>query len=146
MKKNSQIKYLNTAKLLNKRELKILDDAGLKKVYDFQEIPVIGLVQLSKLGFESAVDVLKVLHPYYKKKLDLKRLQEPYWQSWFFFKFCVNSKRWHKNKLIMWWVRQILAYPPHLHHSKNNKACQGRLPIGSRSFYPLHDLEFLLLW
>ena len=72
MKKNSQIKYLNTAKLLNKRELKILDDAGLKKVYDFQEIPVIGLVQLNKLGFESAVDVLKVLHPYYKKKLALK--------------------------------------------------------------------------
>ena len=69
MKNNSQIKYVNNAKLLNKREMKILDDAGLKKVYDFQDLPVIGLIQLNKLGFESAVDVLKLLHPYYKQKL-----------------------------------------------------------------------------
>ena len=71
MKNNSQIKYVNNAKLLNKREMKILDDAGLKKVYDFQDLPVIGLIQLNKLGFESAVDVLKLLHPYYKQKLKL---------------------------------------------------------------------------
>ena len=71
MKNNSQIKYVNNAKLLNKREMKILDDAGLKKVYDFQDLPVIGLIQLNKLGFESAVDVLKILYPYYKQKLKL---------------------------------------------------------------------------
>ena len=73
MKNNSQIKYVNNAKLLNKREMKILDDAGLKKVYDFQELPVIGLIQLNKLGFESAVDVLKLLYPYYKRKLKLDK-------------------------------------------------------------------------
>ena len=45
----------------------------------------------------------------------------------FFFKFCVNSKEWYKNKVITGCVSHRSAYMPYLHHSGNIGACQERL-------------------
>ena len=80
MKTNLLIRNADDTLLLNKRELKILDEAGLKKVYDFNDIPIVGLIQLNKLGFESAVDVLKVLERCYRQ--EFKFAEEVFWNRY----------------------------------------------------------------
>jgi len=75
-KKNCRIRNAEYATLLNERELRILETAGLEKVYDFEDLPIVGLVQLNKLGFESTVDVLKVLEPYYSRPLPEKETND----------------------------------------------------------------------
>lgn len=52
--------------LLNEREMKILIEAGFEKVKDFEDVPVVALVQLNKLGYESMVDVLRTLYSHFQ--------------------------------------------------------------------------------